>query len=67
MSKEDKYLKLEGMPTVKDLINALKKYPQDMPVAVWSDPHDEIEIEIRTWTHDNYPYDKPDIDYVAIC
>ena len=46
--------------------NALKKYPQNMPVAVWTDPHDGIEIEIKTWTHDNYPYDKPDIDYVAI-
>lgn len=66
MSKEDKYLKLEGMSTVKDLINALEKYPQNMLVAVWTDPHDEIEIEIKTWTHDNYPYDKPDIDYVAI-
>lgn len=54
------------MSTVKDLINILKEYPQDMPVAVWSDPHDEIEVEIKKWTHNNYPYDKPDIDYVAI-
>lgn len=66
MSKENKYIKLKGMSTVKDLIDALNEYPKDMMVAVWTDPHDEIEIEIKTWTHDNYPYDKPDIDYVAI-
>lgn len=62
----EKYMKLDGLSTVKDLINILKEFPQDMPVAVWSDPHDEIEVEIKKWTHNNYPYDKPDIDYVAI-
>lgn len=28
----------------------------------------EIEdVKIKTWHHDNYPYDKPDKDYVCIC
>lgn len=24
------------------------------------------EVKIKTWTHDNYPYNLPDKDYVCI-
>ena len=55
---------------VKELIEELKKLPQDAYIASyddinWStkdDPHD-IKIVKHTWVHSNYPYDKPDFDY----
>lgn len=55
---------------VKELIEELKKLPQEAYIASyddiswWSkdDPHD-IKIVKHTWIHNNYPYDKPDFDY----
>jgi hypothetical protein len=52
--------------TVKELIEKLKEFPEDMPVGIMYDVHSDIEIHIATWTHDNYPYNKPDFDYVNI-
>ena len=55
-----------GISTVQDLINELHKFPTDMEVR----DYDFMEIEdvkIKTWHHDNYPYDRPDKDYVCIC
>ena len=59
--------------TVGELIEKLKQFPQDMPVACDGNiyyPPDcglcDIEITRRTWTHSNYPYDKPDFEYINL-
>ena len=59
--------------TVGELIEELKKYPEDMPVAVCGDimyppDHKEniLKVEKWTWVHTNYPYDLPDFDYINI-
>lgn len=52
--------------TVQDLIDELKKYPPHMEVRDY-DFERINEVKIRTWKHTNYPYDKPDKDYVCIC
>lgn len=52
--------------TVEELIKELSKYPKDMLVATDYHIYDPIEIKVATWTHDNYPYDKPDVDFVLI-
>ena len=56
----------EPKMTVKDMIEKLKQFPEDMPIAVGYDVFDEIHISVKTWTHTNYPYDKPDFQYVCI-
>ena len=51
--------------TVQDLINELKKFTLEMEVRDYC--FDKIEeVKIKTWTHDNYPYNLPDKDYVCI-
>lgn len=52
--------------TVKDLINELKKYPEDMIVAADYDIFSDIELEVKIWTHTNYPYDKPDVEFLNL-
>lgn len=57
--------------TVGELIEELKKYPEDMPVACCGDiyyPPEKCTIEVsqRTWEHTNYPYNKPDFDYINL-
>ena len=52
--------------TVAELIEKLKTYPQDMPIAIDGDPFAEIEIMQRTWVDSNYPYDRPDFEYVNL-
>lgn len=59
--------------TVAQLIERLKEFPQHMPVTIindinWvekDDPH-ALRVSVRTWIHGNYPYDKPNFDYVNI-
>lgn len=59
--------------TIQQLINGLKKFPKDMPIAIWGDidwkskddPH-HINIIKSTWVHSNYPYDKDDFDYINL-
>lgn len=59
--------------TVKELKQELDKFPDDMPVATvgdigWStkdDPH-WIKVTKKTWIHTNYPYDKPEFEYVDL-
>lgn len=51
--------------TVEELIQKLEKFPKNMEVM------DSSYIEIEsvyegTWTHTNYPYDKPDKKVVII-
>ena len=51
--------------TVRELKEELSKFDDDMEI------HDcsgyEVEgVEERTWTHDNYPYDKSDKQIVVI-
>ena len=59
--------------TVKQLIEELQKYPEDMPVATlgdidWyaKDQPNWIEVKRCVWTHCNYPYDKEDFAYVNL-
>ena len=65
-AKSDEISNKPKINTVQDLISKLQKFPMDMEVR----DYDFMEIEdvkIQTWHHDNYPYDKPDKDYVCIC
>lgn len=59
--------------TVKQLIKKLEEFPEDMPVATTHSINPEdidnpnfIEVSICTWEHDNYPYNKPNFDYVNL-
>ena len=59
--------------TVKELIDKLLEFPQDMPVATFHDINPEdiddsdwIKVNICTWEHQNYPYNKPSFDYVNL-
>ena len=59
--------------TVKQLIEKLKEFPENMPGATLNDinPEDRddpewIKVSIATWVHSNYPYNKPDFDYVNL-
>ena len=59
--------------TVSQLIEELKKYPQDMPVATYydidwksKDEPNSINIEICTCVNSNYPYDIPDFEFVSL-
>ena len=51
--------------TVKELIDKLKQFPEDMEVMdyLYMDIEDVHE---RTWEDTNYPYDKPDKQVVII-
>lgn len=50
---------------VQDLINELKKFLLEMEVRDYCFDKNE-EVKIKTWTHDNYPYNLPDKDYVCL-
>lgn len=59
--------------TVGELIEELKKWPLDMPVAVDGNisyppesKYNDLEISKRTWVVSNYPYKDPDFDYINI-
>lgn len=52
--------------TVKELIDKLKEYPEDMLVGLDYQPEWGIDLIVRTWTHNNYPYDKPDYEYLSL-
>ena len=59
--------------TVKQLIEKLREFPDDMPVATWGDfdPCDIndpefIKVEKAVWIHSNYPYDKSDCEYLNL-
>jgi len=52
--------------TVKELIEKLKEFPEDLPVGVMYDVHADVMVERKTWEHTNYPYNKPDFDYINI-
>ena len=57
---------MNKIKTVQDLIEALSKFPLNAEVRDYN--FDEIdEVKIKTWTHTNYPYNKPDQEYVCIC
>lgn len=59
--------------TVAQLIKELQKWPLDMPVATMydinpeniSDPH-WIKLKQCTWVDDNWPYNKPDFEYLNL-
>lgn len=51
--------------TVKELIEALQQFPDDMEVL--SACYEEIEnVYEGTWVHSNYPYNKPDKQVVLL-
>lgn len=51
--------------TVKKLIDKLKEFPEDLEV-MGADYMDIEHVYERTWTHTNYPYNKPDKQVVII-
>ena len=51
---------------VGELIAILKEYPQDMPVSVGCELFYPIVVSRSIWTHNNYPYDQPDIEFVCL-
>lgn len=51
---------------VGELVALLQTFSQDMPVALLNEVFSPITASIRTWTHDNYPYDQPDFNYVNL-
>ena len=60
--------------TVKQLKQELDRFPDDMPVATfndisWNSKDDPEWIQVTKciWEHTNYPYDKPDFEYVNLC
>lgn len=57
--------------TVAELIEELKKYPQDMPVACCGDIYYPPETNIvsvseRLWVDSNYPWNRPDFKYINL-
>ena len=51
--------------TVGELIERLKEFPQDLPVC--TDGYVGIEIvEKRTYEDSNYPYNRPEEDFIYI-
>lgn len=51
--------------TVKELIEELQKFPEDMEVLL-ADYETVEEVFEGTWTHTNYPYNKPDRQVVCL-
>ena len=58
---------------VRELIEELEKYPQDMPVAVGTNimyppeaDYNRLEVSQKTWVDSNYPWNKPDFEYINI-
>ena len=59
--------------TVKQLIDKLQEFPENMPVTTFYDINpnnvddpDWINIEICTWKPQNYPYYRPSFAYVNL-
>ena len=59
--------------TVKQLREKLSEFPDDLPVATFNDINwtakddpNWIEVKRCTWEETNYPYDKPDFEYVNL-
>jgi len=59
--------------TVGELIEKLKQFPLDMPVAcdgnIYYPPDSgyyDIEVSQRTWVDSNYPWNRPDFEYINI-
>lgn len=59
--------------TVAQLIKELQKWPPDMPVATMQDINPEdipdphwIKLKQCTWVDGNWPYDKPDFEYLDL-
>ena len=59
--------------TVSQLIDELKKYPQDMPVACCGDiyypptaENNRIHVAEMLWVDSNYPYDKPEFTFLNL-
>lgn len=58
--------KFKPAMNVGELVAILKEYPQEMPVAILYELFDPIVVSMQTWTHDNYPYDQSDIDFINL-
>ena len=48
--------------TVKELIDKLKEFPEDMPVAIDYLPHSDIEININSYESE----DNKSVEYVNL-
>ena len=54
-------------------MDKLKEFPEDLPIATWGDINwkskddpNFIKVTKETWTHQNYPYDKDNFDYINL-
>ena len=68
-----KYIHIRQKFTVKDLIELLKQYPEDLPVAVNytiqdldGEPYSEIDVRECRWEPTNYPYTGEEFDYLNL-
>lgn len=51
--------------TVEDLIDQLSHFPKNMEVVDYAFD-DILSVHIKTWVDTNYPYNRPDKDYVCL-
>lgn len=54
------------MTTVKELIDKLKQYPDEMLVGEELYPFIDIEVRERIWARSNCPYEEQNIEYVSL-
>lgn len=59
--------------TVRQLIDKLKEFPEDMPVAIiydigykQKDDPDDIKVIKRIYMDQTYPYNRDDFDFVNL-
>ena len=52
--------------TVSELIEELKKYPQDMIVATYCFPHEPVDVRIRRYESEHVTDGSKDFDYVSL-
>ena len=56
--------------TVGELIEELQKYDEKLPVAidgnVYFHPQMQITVSVKTFVDSNYPWNRPDFDYLNL-
>ncbi len=56
--------------TVGELIEELQKYDEKLPVAIegniYFPPQTQITVSVKTFVDSNYPWNRPDFDYLNL-
>lgn len=52
--------------TVGELIRELQKYDEKLPVAIDGDVNYKIDVSQRTWIDSNYPWNRPEFEYINL-